>query len=92
MNNKKIKNLWLFDENRLLILRKLYLCDQDSKLCGCDLTKELNIRKNLLSYHIRVLRENGIIEEVKCGRKKEYVICDDQIELVSQVLSIVNLI
>ncbi len=92
MNNYNIENLWLFDENRLLILRTLYLCETESNLCGCDLTEKLQIKKNLLSYHIKVLRENDIIEEIKCGRKKEYVICDNKIELVSQVLNIVNLI
>ncbi len=90
--NNKLENLWLFDENRLLILRELYVCDMSENLCGCDLTQVLNIKKNLLSYHIKVLRDNGIIEEVKCGRRKEYVICKDKIELVSQALSIVNLI
>jgi len=87
---KPIKNLWLFNENKLRILAALYFC-QDN-VCGCDLIEKLNIPKNLLSYHIKILREEKIIEEVKCGVRKNYSICRDKQQFIKHVLQTVELI
>ncbi len=80
-------NLWLFDEKRIAILEKLLGCDAAT---GCDLRKCLTIKKTLLSYHLGVLRERGIIEETKRGRDKYYKICRRQIPFIKKVVSVVR--
>ena len=89
LNTTTMKNLWIFNENRLRILHTLYTCESDP--CGCDLVRTLKIPKNLLSYHVKMLRDEGIIEEKRCGQKKEYHIAKDQKKFVKSVLSIVEL-
>jgi DNA-binding transcriptional ArsR family regulator len=79
-----MKNLWLFDERRLMILKKLLGCDAAA---GCDLRKCLNVKKTLLSYHLGVLRERGIIDEEKRGREKLYRIKRQRIPFVKKIVS-----
>lgn len=85
-----IKNLWIFDKNKLLILKALYKC-KDS-VCGCDFREKLKIKKNLLSYHIKILKENGFVKEVKCGRKKEYSLVKEKEAKVKEILKCVEII
>ena len=85
-----MKNVWLFNENKLLILNSLYKCRDD--VCGCDLVDKLDIPKNLLSYHIKTLRDKGFIREVKCGNRKHYTVDPKKEKTVKKVLEIVELI
>ena len=47
----------LADPNRLRIFE--YLMEGDS--CNCELNEKLGLPSNLLSHHLRVLREAGLI-------------------------------
>jgi len=87
---KTEKILSLFDKNRLLILANLYQCQGD--VCACNLVDRINIPKNLISHHIRILRELGIIEEKRCGRNKNYQIKKSVVAKVKQILEILELI
>ncbi|MBU6389755.1 winged helix-turn-helix domain-containing protein [Patescibacteria group bacterium] len=80
----------LLDKRRLLILRAVWRCPDP--LCGCDLTNRLSLSKNLLSYHIKTLREAGYLEETRCGQKKQYRIPDDRREKVQQILTVLEVI
>jgi ArsR family transcriptional regulator len=86
----EIKNLEIFDQNRIRILYTLYNCKKD--ICGCDLVERLDIPKNLLSYHMKILRENGFVVEQKCGKRKIYKINQEKAGLVEKALDIVELI
>lgn len=86
----RVKNLWLFDENRLLILRQLYKLKGD--LCGKDLVNYLDIPKNLLSYHMSVLREKKYIKEVRKGKKKIYTLDKRREKQVEKILDVVGLL
>lgn len=88
MNVPEFKNLWLFDQNKLAILYVLINCEKQDKICGCDLVGCLDIPKNLLSYHIKILREKGYIEEEKCGRKKVLRVCEGKRELIKSALDL----
>lgn len=88
----KIKNLWVFNEIRIRILYTLFKCSKKNNICGCDLVDKLGIAKNLLSYHIKMLRDKGLIHEVKCGKKKNYSIRHKKEDFVKKVLKIVELI
>ena len=80
----------LLDESKLFILREIYNCADP--LCGCDLVDRMDVSKNLLSYHIRLLREAGYLEETRCGRKKNYRIAPERRAKVAQILTTVELI
>ncbi len=82
--------IFVFNEHKLLILQNLYDCKDD--VCGCDLIDKLKIRKDLLSYHIKSLRDRGFIEEIKCGVKKKYSITKNKNEIVKNILTTAKLI
>lgn len=85
-----MKYLFVFDKSKLLILNDLYNC-QDN-ICGCDMVKSLNIPKNLLSYHIQILRDNGLVRETKCGNRKIYKLSPDKLKDIQKILEAVHLI
>lgn len=58
----------LGDPVRLAILQLL----QDGSTCACELAPQLQIAPNLLSYHIRILREAGLVQGERRGRRIEY--------------------
>ena len=49
----------------------------DGQRCVCDLQAEVPIAANLLSYHLRVLREAGLVSATKRGRWVDYALADD---------------
>ncbi len=58
----------LGDPIRLQILDRLGGC----KKCVCDLQEAIDIAPNLLSYHLRVLREAGLVTTTRRGRWIDY--------------------
>ncbi len=72
----------LSDPIRLSILDKL---DRD-QLCVCDLQQDLAIAPNLLSYHLRILREAGLVESARRGRWVDYRLSDDAALTVATAL------
>ena len=49
----------------------------DGRRCVCELLEELDVAPNLLSYHLRVLREAGLVEASRRGRWVDYQLADD---------------
>lgn len=45
--------------------------------CVCKLQDQIPIAGNLLSYHLKVLREAGLITSVRRGRWIDYSLADD---------------
>lgn len=43
-----------------------------SPRCVCDLQAELGMASNLLSYHLRILREAELVTGTRRGRRVEY--------------------
>lgn len=62
----------LADPTRVRILAVL----ADGSRCVCDIRDAVTMSKNLLSYHLRVLREAGLIEGSRRGRWIEYRMSD----------------
>jgi len=58
----------LADPARLAILEEL----RHRAVCVCDLEKKLGLASNLLSYHLRILREAGLVVGTRRGRRVEY--------------------
>jgi ArsR family transcriptional regulator len=54
--------------------------------CVCDLQPEPAIPGNLLSYHLKVLREAGLIEGARRGRWIDYSLADGALERLQATL------
>ncbi|MEU6539729.1 metalloregulator ArsR/SmtB family transcription factor [Streptomyces sp. NPDC047000] len=61
------------DPVRWSLLRQL----AGGQACVCELQKQLPIPANLLSYHLKVLREAGLIVSSRRGRWIDYVLAPD---------------
>lgn len=60
----------LSDETRLSILEKL----RSGEHCVCDLQDDLDAAQSRLSFHLRVLKEAGLITDRREGRWSYYSI------------------
>jgi ArsR family transcriptional regulator, arsenate/arsenite/antimonite-responsive transcriptional repressor len=60
---------------RLEIARRLAVED----LCTCHLVDELGITQPLVSHHLRVLREAGLVRTEPCGAFTYYLLDRDRI-------------
>ena len=49
----------------------------------CDLQQALEIAPNLLSYHLRVLREAGLVEGTRRGRWVDYRLAGDAQQIIA---------
>jgi ArsR family transcriptional regulator len=63
----------LSDETRLAILDEL----RAGERCVCDLQAGLDAAQSRLSFHLRVLREAGLVTDRKEGRWSYYTIVPD---------------
>ena len=63
----------LGDPIRLRILGEL----GGGQRCVCELLEEIDIAPNLLSYHLKVLREAGLVEASRRGRWVDYALADE---------------
>lgn len=71
------------DENRLKIICLL----KTGEKCVCEIVDFLNIAQNLVSHHLKKLRENGLVEKRKNGLKIFYTLNNKNI---SKHISIIN--
>jgi ArsR family transcriptional regulator, arsenate/arsenite/antimonite-responsive transcriptional repressor len=63
----------LSDERRLRILAAL----RAGELCVCDLQHELGMAQSLLSFHLKALRDAGLVSVRRSGRWAHYSINAD---------------
>lgn len=63
----------LSDSTRLAILEML----RGGEQCVCDLQEDLDAAQSRLSFHLRVLREAGLVADRKEGRWSYYRIVPD---------------
>ena len=63
----------LSDETRLGILEKL----RNGEQCVCDLQDDLSAAQSRLSFHLRVLKEAGLVTDRKEGRWSYYSIAPE---------------
>jgi ArsR family transcriptional regulator, arsenate/arsenite/antimonite-responsive transcriptional repressor len=70
------------DPTRLQILEML----SAQTRCNCHFQEHLDLAPNLLSYHLRVLRDAGLIEGTRRGRWIDYALTPDARSLVNAAL------
>ncbi len=72
----------LADETRLRVLE----CLSRSEYCVCDLQEAIGIAQSLLSFHLKVLRDAGLVDARKQGRWVHYSLREEAVrELVAYV-------
>lgn len=72
----------LSDPIRLHILDLLDAVER----CVCDLQEQIDAAPNLLSYHLRVLRDAGLVESSRRGRWVDYRLASDARDIVDAML------
>jgi len=72
----------LADENRLRIVTLL----SRGSLCVCEIEKDLKLSQNLVSHHLSVLKEVGIVEDCRCGKNKYYSLNKETMNLLTKKL------
>lgn len=71
------------DPIRLGLLHRLA---ERGKSCVCTLQEEAGVAPNLLSYHLRVLREAGLVTVTRRGRWMDYELAPDALERLHTAL------
>lgn len=66
----------LADPTRLAILRVL----SDAPCCVCDLNEDVPVAANVLSYHLKVLRDAGLVRATRRGRWVDYQLMPSALE------------
>ena len=73
----------LADETRLAILDRLHAGER----CVCDLQNDLDAAQSRLSFHLRVLREAGLVTDHKAGRWTYYALVPGQLAAAADAVS-----
>lgn len=59
----------LADESRLAIIRALH--EHHNELAYASLSDQLNLGKSTISYHIKIMREAGLVTLTRQGQSKQ---------------------
>jgi len=73
----------LGDPTRLAVLD--ILATQGPR-CHCDLEEELAVKANRLSFHLKVLRDVGLVDASRHGRRSRYHLTPGAIDLLRDAL------
>lgn len=76
----------LSDEIRLEVIEQL----RNGERCVCELTEALGIAQPRLSWHLRALKDAGILADRKEGRWVYYALTRDTFEEAEAVLSVLK--
>lgn len=72
------------DPVRWRVLRLL----ASGQACVCEIQEQVPVASNLLSYHLRVLREAGLITSSKRGRWVDYRLAPDAGSAIAAALPV----
>ncbi len=72
----------LGDDTRLRLLQRL----RGGEQCVCDLTDELDTRQSLLSFHLRTLKDAGLVTDRRDGRWVYYALNPAGLETLRRAL------
>jgi ArsR family transcriptional regulator, arsenate/arsenite/antimonite-responsive transcriptional repressor len=72
------------DTVRWTVLQRL----SHGRTCVCDLHEVTGVAPNLLSYHLKVLREAHLVIALRRGRWVDYQLADDALEQMRRALPV----
>jgi ArsR family transcriptional regulator len=73
----------LSDETRLQILELL----RRGEHCVCELTETLDLRQSLLSFHLRTLKQAGLVADRREGRWMYYALVPEALDALATHLA-----
>jgi ArsR family transcriptional regulator, arsenate/arsenite/antimonite-responsive transcriptional repressor len=73
----------LSDETRLAVLERL----RDGEECVCDLQDSLDAAQSRLSFHLKVLKEAGLVTDRREGRWVHYSASREKIDEIAELLA-----
>jgi ArsR family transcriptional regulator len=73
----------LSDETRLSILRRLRFGER----CVCDMTDALDAAQSRLSFHLKVLKEAGLVTDRREGRWMYYTLNAERLEEAANLIT-----
>lgn len=73
----------LSDETRLALLEQL----KDGERCVCELTDAMKAGQSRLSFHLKVLKDAGVLLDRREGRWMYYSINPDAIESLEELVA-----
>lgn len=56
--------------------------------CVCELLEEIGVAANLLSYHLRVLRDAGLVDASRRGRWIDYRLAPDRLHALREAIPV----
>ena len=69
-------------------IRILKLLEKES-MCVCELMGALNMRQPLVSYHLKFLREAGLVRPIKKGKWVFYKIADKKVlKMIDKIIEL----
>ena len=71
------------DPTRLQVLDALVA---HGSRCHCELEEDLEVPANRLSFHLKVLRDAGLVLTVRCGRRVRYHLAPDALDRVRRAV------
>jgi ArsR family transcriptional regulator len=72
----------LSDETRLRLVNRL----RDGEQCVCDLTDALDTGQSRMSFHLKTLKDAGIVTDRREGRWVYYALNPEVIDAMSELL------
>jgi len=72
----------LADETRLRVVD----CLREGEQCVCDLTESLQTAQSLLSFHLKTLKDAGILKDRREGRWVYYSLNQEAIEELEELV------
>lgn len=73
----------LSDETRLRIVARLLTGEQ----CVCDLVETLDVAQSKLSFHMKILKDAGLVSDRRHGRWIHYKIVPETLHEVRKVIT-----
>mgnify|MGYP001418041706 CR=1 FL=1 len=70
------------DKNRLRILKML----QHKDMCVCELSAALGIAQPSASRHLSLLKDAGLVKDMRSGQWIDYCLCDDKLNEYAPIL------
>jgi ArsR family transcriptional regulator, arsenate/arsenite/antimonite-responsive transcriptional repressor len=72
----------LSDETRLSIIQRLSLGER----CVCDLTDALDAAQSRLSFHLKVLKDSGLVTDRRDGRWMYYTLNQETLGEIAELV------
>ncbi|MBS0153553.1 MAG: winged helix-turn-helix transcriptional regulator [Nitrospira sp.] len=84
LSTKKVVSLFhaLSDETRLALLDRL----KEGEQCVCELTDAMKAAQSRLSFHLKVLKDAGLVEDRREGRWMYYSLSTQAIEELEELV------